>query len=146
MAATRAQLRMFTMTKKICLSLGIAQSTLDHKHLKGSFSTPSATGNRIYKNPPAMTKFDSEIQVASKVWFIWQPFIRGEERPVDYAPAVIPTPMQEGQLPALDDSLNPILLAEDDFLITPDGVIWKVRTPTPSPDMSYWTFMFEQHR
>lgn len=143
---TRAQTRTWQLHKALCLGLGIPQSTLNHKKLKGSFDAPSPTGNRIYRGPPPSTAFAPELVTAVLVWFVYQPFVRGEQRPDQYAPAIIATPQEQGQFAAIDDLQNLILVSEDDFVTTPEGTIYRITNPVLSPDQSFWTFMIAAQR
>ena len=147
---TAQQVRVYNATRQICQGMNIPQVVLAHKKLKGTVSVPTSTGNVVYTGPGPVTNFNAEYQSLTNVWWVDQPFLRGEQRLEANEFGIQANQQLMSQLPALDDNQNLIQIEDDDFII--DGQtgraqsFWRVVDVVWSPDYSYVTFMAERQR
>lgn len=144
--ATASQQAHYNRIKALCGSLGVPQYTLAHKHLKGTISAPSSTGNTVYTGPGPLRGFDAQFSSQTLVWCATQTFLRGEQREEDWQAAMIMTPMIQMQVPAIDDYGNTVSINEDDFMIDSNGSFWKIMNPVIDPSQCYWSMMGELQR
>lgn len=148
--STASQQTIYRANKTICLGLGIPQVTLAHKKLKGTVSAPSGTGNVIYQGPGPVTAFDFEYQSTTLVYWVSQPFLRGEQQRDMGEFAIQSNQELYSQIAGIDDTGATIAIEDDDFII--DGQVgalqsfWRVVDPVWSPDYSFVTFMAERQR
>lgn len=143
--ATAEQVRVYQLTRSLCQQFGITQSTLKHKGLQGSLSAASPQGNRVYEPPgPGDPTYATE----TAVWFASEPidamrgFRPGDDTPIGRQGI----PYLRGQIPAIDDNGNAVVISQDDNLVDMSGIIWRIVDPAPTPELGVWTFGLIQQR
>lgn len=145
-AGTPSQYRELKLHRTACQFLGIPRSRLEHKKLKGTESAVNTHGNQIYTGPGPITNYTAELVEEYMIWWVHQPFVRGEQRIQDEQPGIQATQLEQSQCPAITDDGQVIRIAADDFVIDAQGWYWKVLNPVLSPDMGFWTFMTDRSR
>jgi len=143
--ATAAQVAEYQFHRRLCLGgipgLGpIGQSTLEHRVLQGTLSTPSSTGNVLYAGPGPAT---ADLVVSStKVWMVSEPLVQRGGGAMGSTTDIgrQSMPMMRAQCPVIDDTGNAIAIAHDDVLIDPGNVKYRVENPVLTPDDSLWSF------
>jgi hypothetical protein len=145
MTVTSMQQEVYQMHKDICVALGIPQCSFVHRKLAGTIGASTGAGNTIYGAPATQQDYSAEEAGAPiPVWLVFQSFIRGEERGDEYAPAIIATPLQEAQCPAIDDNGNLVPVTENDIFIDTQAYSWRVMNPVLDPASSFWSMLMEK--
>lgn len=139
MPVTLAQLRALRLAKKACARAKVGPMTLKHRGLAG---TQTAVGNNKVLKARSGSK-TLEATTDSLVYVVWEPVkVRGGTTEGGDGPAGRTwIGRLFAQMTALDTSANPITLSDDDWVLAPDGTIFKVENPTISPDGGFYTFV-----
>ncbi len=142
MTATAAQLYEYNLARDTCQSLGIPQSTLEHRSLLGTISAPSSTGVTKYTGPDPRTSPPPSANTL--VWATWQPQLLRSPREPETGRQGLPRLI--GQMPLIDDNQNAITLEHDDDLVTGTGQRFQILNPSIQPDLGFATFELLQRR
>lgn len=139
MAVTTAQLRVNRMFRRACQANKIGTATLKHR-TRNETQTTSATGNVLTRTRSGNKTLETTTDF--QVWVAWEPMrVRGGAADAgDNAAGRQWIGRQFGQVPSIDSSNNPISIADQDWLVAPDGMMFELENPVISADGSYYTF------
>lgn len=144
--ATARQIHIYDFHRRNCQRLGIAQGTLKHKGLQGSLGTPSSTGNVLYTPPVPDPAGPTTSDTA--VWLVTAPVTASGNSRVGESLEIGREGMDmlNGQIPAIDDNSAAVTIAHDDLMLDMAGVLYRILSPTITPDNSLWSFgMVKEH-
>jgi len=143
---SRVQLEILADHKAACQDMGVAPVLFAHRTRLGTIETTVGTGNTQYKSQGPVTTLDDEFTETHWVWWIHQAFIRGLERPENFAFGIADTPWEQCQMAALDIYGNTMNVEEEDFIVDAQGFRWRMFNLVISPDQGYWSFMSQKTR
>jgi hypothetical protein len=144
--ATAEQIRVYNLHRQICRRLGIPQVQLAHRHLAGTLQAANTQGNVEYDTPGPQVDYERSYTSISMVWLVILSFIRGEQRQDVTAIGAEATPLQQAQLPAVDDNHNLVHVKQSDHVILADGTTWEIDNPVLSPELGFWALVITRVR
>lgn len=143
-AAMRQMLRDF---KDVCADNGIAPCTFKHRGRQGTESTDAPTGNIRWKHSVATTSLPATTDY--QVYAFWDiEKQRGNQADGgDTAAAAAYIPRARGEMCSVaTDGQTIVQVMDADWLVVPDGDLFRIENPTISPDGSFWVFEMVRQR
>jgi hypothetical protein len=138
--ATARQIEIYKLHRECCIANGHPQAVFFHRHSEGTELPVGPQGlNTEYTFPDPRTT-DHPMDAAVNVWATWDGLnLRGVAQ--DGGDTTSGRMWMERtlvQFPAIDDSFNLVTVQDDDLILDPTGVRYKLENPVLSADGSYW--------
>lgn len=146
--ATYAQVQAYFVARNTCLGNFFGQTQFLHRHREGSITSVAGNPNALhFTDAPPRTQ-DNPVDPPVSTWMTWVPRrIMGGSFDGGDTSAVHGWAFRfQGQVPAIDDNGNQIVLQDDDFGIDPQGRRFRVENPMLSADGCFWSFEGVRHR
>lgn len=144
--ATPAQMNMLRITAKVCKRIGASPMTIKHRRQVNQSTISQSGQNRITRARSG----SSTVEVTDD-YQVWCTSLALKSR----GGAMNQTDVEAGregvsmnliQCPTLDVNGNQFPLAEDDWIVMPDGTLQLVKNPDISSEGSFWVFSTSTQR
>lgn len=141
MTVSIAQLRILRIFRQVCADNKIAAMTLKHRSLSGTESTPTGSPVEILRPRSGTSVLESTTDYTVYVVFRALKQRGGSSDGGDSPAGAAWIARNFGQVCALDVNANPISIADNDWLVLPNGEgLLKIENPISDPSGSYYTF------
>lgn len=140
MPATDRQIEIYQLHKECCIGNGHPQASLYHRLQEGSEVAVGPQGLNTEYTQPNPRSTDNPMSAPVLIWATWDGLnLRGVAQ--DGGDTVSSRMWMERflvQFPAIDDNYNLVVVQDDDFILDPSGVRFKLENPVLSADGSFW--------
>jgi len=145
---TVAQVTAYMVARNTCLGQSFGQTQFFHRHKEGTATSVVGNPTAVHFTEGAPRTQDNAMDAPINLWMTWVPKrIMGNSADGGDVKAMRAWIFRFlGQVPAIDDNGNLVVLQDEDFGTDPQGHRFRIENPMLSPDGSFWSFEGVRYR